>query len=484
MAQAKGILPRQDDRDVLYKNPRTCGYFVAVKLDPTMDRPRTERWLTEVSQLIDELVARLSPVGSEKKGEKVAAVAVGLAPSFFTVNGAPRFNPAVEPPASFTGDMSSLREGGLLKGVQPLDADVLFYIASVFEARVNTFISKLAGMKPDVQAIRLERGYQRLDETEPFGYKDGVRNIRLAQSRPQFVFVHRDDRELEEPAWADGGSYMAYIKILQRPEQFAMLSDDTTRDQVIGRTKDGTRLDLLGRDIDPKHESAEPPQLPPTSHVLKAAPRGQHDDTQIFRRGLPFIETDSAGQVRVGLNFCSFQASLDQFDVVFNDWISNRHFPQQPNGGEVGVDALLDPARQFTAFEKVGFFVPPYHEEGLAAAVFATDTPRKRTSGRLVIHKRVFDQSDPTRRFERGGFKFRILDSQGQPVSDSEFATDSTGRGLCPVELEIDRQYTLQEVSSPVANVQPVTVQFTMDKPNQQLRVDNQVTQPNTPYGG
>lgn len=33
MAQAKGVLPTKgDDREVLYKNPRTCGYFIGVRL--------------------------------------------------------------------------------------------------------------------------------------------------------------------------------------------------------------------------------------------------------------------------------------------------------------------------------------------------------------------------------------------------------------------------------------------------------------------
>jgi Dyp-type peroxidase family len=485
VAQAKGILPRRDDREVLYKNPQTCGYFVAVKLDPALDRERAEAWLNAMGSIVDELVARLSPEEGEDKGRKVAAVAVGLAPSFFTVGGAPRFNPPVEPPAAFAPGVSLPNATPPLAGVPIVDADVLFYVASVFEARVNVFVSKLAEMRPDVQAIWLERGYQRLDETEPFRYKDGVRNIRT-QDRPRFVFVHRDGSELDEPAWADGGSYMAYLKILQRPDQFAALPDDAARDQVMGRTKDGTRLDLVGQGIDPKHEPAEPlPNLPLTAHVRKAGPRGAHDDTQIFRRGLPFIETAPDGQVRVGLQFCSFQAALDQFDVVFNDWMTSRQFPSQPGGAEAGMDALLDPARQLTVIEKVGFFfVPPYHPEGLAAAVFIAREERARTTGRLVVHKRVVDPNDPTRRFERRGFSFQVLDAQGQPVAHSQFTTDSIGRGICPVELQIGQQYTLQEMSSPVANVQLTNTSFTMERRNQQLRVVNQVTQPNTPYGG
>ena len=485
MAQAKGILPRSEDREVLYKNPQTCGYFVAVKLDPALDRPRAEAWLNGVSGLVDQLVTRLPVQEGEEEGRKVAAVAIGFAPSFFTAAGNPRFDPPVEPPSGFAPGVPLPNATGPLAAVPALDADVLFYVASVFEARVNAFISGLAEMRPDVQAIFLERGYQRLDETEPFGYKDGVRNIQR-QDRPQFVFVHRDERELEEPAWANGGSYMAYLKILQRPEAFAALPDDATRDAVMGRTKDGTRLDLVGQGIDPKEEPTEPPPvLPGTAHVLKAGPRGAHDDTQIFRRGLPFIETTTEGQVRVGLQFCSFQASLDQFDVVFNDWMVNRQFPPQPAGGDAGVDALFDAGRQLTQIEKVGFFfVPPYDEAGLAADVCATRKERPGDTGRLVVRKRVVDPNDSTRRFERRGFSFQVRDGQGEVIPDSQFTTDSTGRGICPVELQIGQVYSLEETSSPVANVEATTASFTMEKRNQQLRVDNQVTQPDTPYGG
>jgi hypothetical protein len=100
-----------------------------------------------------------------------------------------------------------------------------------------------------------------------------------------------------------------------------------------------------------------------------------------------------------------------------------------------------------------------------------------------VVRKRVVDPSDPTRRFERRGFEFRVLDSQGQLVAGSEFTTDSTGRGVCPAELRRDDTYTLEEVVSPVANVQLQQTPFTVEKRVQQLRVVNQVTQPNTPYG-
>jgi Dyp-type peroxidase family len=495
MTQAKGVLPRGEDREVLYKNPQTCGYFIGVKLDQAIDRSRIEAWFAQVDRLVAQLVERLPATKGQEKGDKVAAVAVGLAPSFFTLNGAPRFSPAIEPPAAFRATVPSSVSGqpdlpnplpnatASLAGVAVVDSDLLFYVASVYEARVNQFVSRLAALRPDVQAVTLDRGYQRIDGTEPFGYADGLRNIRT-QERSKFVFVHRDERQVEEPAWADGGTYMAFIRILQQPDPFNALQDDATRDATIGRQKDGTRLDLVGQNIDAKHEPAEPtPNLPPTAHVRKAGPRSRHDDTQIFRRGLPFMETSADGQLRVGLNFCSFQASLDQFDVVFNDWMMNPRFPVEQGGGP---DALLDPARQLTVIEKVGFFfVPPHRDAGLAAAVLAAKTEHgKPKTGQLVVRKRVVDQADPAKQFERGGFVFQVLDAQNQPVG-GQFTSDSTGRAIAPAELTIGGTYTLQEVASQlVQNVQLTNLSFEMDKPHKQLVIVNQITQPNTPYGG
>jgi hypothetical protein len=101
-----------------------------------------------------------------------------------------------------------------------------------------------------------------------------------------------------------------------------------------------------------------------------------------------------------------------------------------------------------------------------------------------VIKKRVVDPTDPSRRFERRGFGFQILDASQQPVAGATFTTDSSGRGVCPVELEIGQNYSAQETAIPVPNVSATATPFTMDKQNVELVIVNQVTQPNTPYGG
>lgn len=171
MPQAKGVLPRRDDREVLYKNPQTCGYFVAVRLDPGMDRAALEAWLDRTSGLVDALVAREPAAAGQDKGRKVAAVAVGLAPRFFALPGAA----GAEPPASFAPGMPLPTASGPLSQAPALDADALFYVASVQEARVHEFVTALAAPGAGVVASRMERGYP--------GRRD--RAVRLPRRRPQ-----------------------------------------------------------------------------------------------------------------------------------------------------------------------------------------------------------------------------------------------------------------------------------------------------------
>lgn len=477
MSQAKGVLPtRGEDREVLYRNPQTCGYFMAAGLDPGMDRERLGQWLASVSALVDALVARGPARSGKEKGPKIAAVAVGFAPSFFAL---PNVAPPLEPPASFSPGVGLPNAAPPLLGVPFVEGDVMFYVASVRESRVNAFAAALAAVA-GTTTLRIDRGYQREDDTEQFGYKDGVRNSLPKRDRPAVVFVHRDGPEADEPDWTDGGTYLAYMKLRQHPAVFAALADDKARDDVIGRNKDGERLDLVGINTRVADEPTDfGAAVPPASHVRKTGPRGKHDAVQIFRRGLPYMETTPAGELAVGLHFCSFQAALEQFDVVHNDWAANPRFPQVPGGPDPGRDALLDPARGLVTTERVGFFfVPPHHPQGLAAAVLPEqERSQRKRSGRIVVRKRIIDPADPSARFERSGFRFVVLDEQGNPVPGSEFETDLTGRGICPVGLEIGRTYIVRETASPLPGIQPTAdTPVVMDRPNKTVPIVNTAT--------
>lgn len=252
---------------------------------------------------------------------------------------------------------------------------------------------------------------------------------------------------------------------------------------MIGRERNGDRLDLAGQGVDPRKEPSDPaPQLPGTSHVGKVGPRGGNDDTEIFRRGLPFVETTPDGKVQVGLNFCSFQANLSQFDVVFGDWAMNPAFPPQSSGGSPGVDALLDPARGFTTCQLHGYyFVPPADPERRFIGATLFDAPpqrRPKKTGHVAVIKRVVSPADSNARFERRGFTFQLFGPDGQPAGDA-FTTDSTGRAISP-EVELGQTYTLREVGTPqIPNLQPLSDQpVTLEHQNQVVPVQNVVSEP------
>lgn len=480
MAQSKGVLPTKgDDREVLYKNPHTCGYFIAVRLRRDLTAEQVQGWLGWLDTAIDELVKRAEPEQGQAKGRKLASAACGFAPSFFDLLA--NLGIALERPAGFTAEAAPPTPR--FATAPERQADAMFYIASVSEHRVERFLRAL-GASAAVEAVSLDRGYQRADETEPFGYRDGVRNVRSA-NRSKVVFVHRDGRQPDEPVWADGGTYMTTIKILQNPAAFEALGSDEARDAVIGRTKTGSRLDLPAGS-DPRSEGSDAAEaLPAASHVRKAGPRGHHDDNEIFRRGLPFLEV-AEGKVQVGLHFCSFQASPNQFDAVFNDWMMNVQFPHRTDGTTPGPDALMagmSPAGPFVQMRDAGiYFVPPYDPDGISAALKPTES-RKPKTGQIAVNKVVKDPNDPNRRFERAGFSFEVHDATGAVIPGSQFTTESNGRGVCDAELPLDHDYILVETASVQPNIALQTLPFRLEKPNLLIRVENEFNNAPTGYG-
>jgi deferrochelatase/peroxidase EfeB len=457
--QAKGILPRADDHVI--RNPAAIGYIIGVTLRPDISRDDVQRWLGIAKALVDELVK------PTEEGEDLADVAAGLTPSFFGSSEAPRFVP-IQVPAGFSA----------LPPVpgEPLKADLIFYVMSISEARVAAFLTALWATGPDVAAVGTERGYQRLDGTESFGYRDGLRNVR-SDRRSVVAFVHRDELP-EEPDGAEGGSYLVYMKIAQHSDAFNALTQ-ADQDALMGRRRDGTRTDAAG--VDPRAETDMPASEPPAvvSHVRKVGPRGPRDDTQIFRRGLPFVECRADGQVAVGLQFVSFQGSLDQFDVIFNDWLMNPLFPQVGFGvARTGVDALLDPGAGLTTIERSAIaFCPPDDERFIGATLFDdVPTHHKPKQGRVAVRKRVIDPSDPGRRFERGGFGFQLLDESGQPVGDT-FVTDSMGHAQSD-DVPTGHIYTLHELPTDRAGITPAPDQpVTLDHRRVVVKVMNEVNQ-------
>ena len=452
MRQARGVLPRK--KDWVIADPRAEGLFVFVTLRPDLDRTAALAWLERVDDLIAELRA-----AADVDGRRLATVATGFGAGFFQVNGHPRFA-GVEMPSGLRGAPPMMPSG------ESVAADLVFYVMTLTEAVAARFLTGLWATRPDLLSLRVERGHQRTDGTDVFGFKDGVRNVARAD-RPRVVLVDRD-RLPEEPWWAEKGTYLAYLRIAQNLDSFAAL-DAATQERMVGRARDGRRLDLPAG-TDPKTEPEFTTSEPPTSsHVRKAGPRGaDRDGTVIFRRGLPFVEAGVDGVLRAGLHFVSFQASLDQFQVVFNRWMMSPNFPQPAPGR---ADDLF--SQGHVTIERWGFFfVPPDTDEAVGSIIFKrAPSPRKPKLGRVAVRKRVVEQSGAESMVDLANFRFRVLDTAGGQLG-GEFVTDSAGHALSD-ELPVEADYTLEEIAPPAGLQPPSPIGFRLKAAREVIRVDN-----------
>jgi Dyp-type peroxidase family len=347
---------------------------------------------------------------------------------------------------------------------------------STSEAAVATFQRGVVGIQPGtITAASVEHGYQRSDGREQFGFRDGLRNV--ASDRREAVIFVDPDNQPEEPSWANGGSYMAYMKIRQNLDAATQLGQ-AAMEQVIGRRmSDGSRLDLP-EGTDPRTESVfTNPNVPPlASHIRKAGPRDAiHDLTEIFRRGIPYTELQSDGSLDAGLQFVSFQCMLDSFSVIFNRWMTNQNFPVQA----AGTDSLF--ANNLVSIEKAGFyFVPPADSRFIGAGLFDAPVPDPCTLGRVIVHKQVLDQNSQPVLVDLGGFTFQIVDANSQAIGTT-FQTGSAGHAESP-DLQRGQTYTLEEVNPPTGFQTAPNQNFTLTQHRQILRVANQIQGAPPPY--
>lgn len=459
MRQARGVLPRR--RDSVIKDPTAAGVLLLATLRSDLDQASALAWLERVGALVATVQS-----GTDAYDRRTGTVAVGFGRSFFTRPDETERFPGLVRPAGFDRPPH-------VPGSEDAAADVIFYIMATQESVVADFLTGLWATRPEVATVRQERGHRRDDDTEPFGYKDGVRNV-ARHDRGDVVFVDLDELP-EEPDWAESGTYLAWMKISQNIDAFAQLPV-AEQDNVIGRDRAGRRLDL------PEPARDEPPiegTLPePASHVRKAGPRGQvRDQTQIFRRGLPFAEA-ADGQVRVGLQFVSFQASLDQVRVVLSRWMLNPDFPTRG----CGQDALL--ARGLVNIQSHGFFfVPPDTDEPVGAVMFGPAKRKRRPkAGRLAVRKRVFDSTGTELDVDLAGFTFQVTDPATGQLIGEPFTTNSHGHARS-TDLPTGQPLQLNETVFPAGVTPTQPIPFTLNAARLVQRVDNSVSA-GTVYGG
>jgi Dyp-type peroxidase family len=458
---SRGVLPNE-----VIKDPRAEAMLVAMDLRPELTRDQAKEWLGQLSLMISRLAA-------PAQGQAVASVAVGFGRSFFTgPDGAARFELQDRMPAGLPAvpDVSV---------VEPMPAtDLMLYMMVTTEAAAAEFLRKLSATRSSIAKIAIDRGFQRDDRRELFGFLDGLRNAPYPH-RYGVTFVDREESAPDEPDWTEDGTYLAYLKIHQDLDLFGALPPEE-QERIIGRRRaDGSRTDLP-EGTEPTDEpefSSDAPVI--NSHVRKAGPRGDdRDEVQIFRRGVPYLTLDADGTTDAGLHFVSFQARLVQFETVLSTWMLHPDFP----AAGVGPDDLFRSGH--ATVQRAGFyFVPPYDARFLGARMF--DEPRAparpRNVGRVIVRKRA-EKPDGTKAFvDLAGCVFQVLDEARQPIGES-FRTDSAGHtisGDLPVRVPLI--LTEMQVPTHLEIVSP-EIPFQIDERREMLVVTNRLLE--SGYGG
>lgn len=458
MAFPIGILP-----DAVIRDPRAEAWLVFADLAPELDSPGAQEWLRHMTKCVATLT-------TPRRRRRFGNVAVGLGSSFFAAGGQPRFGiegrmprGLQEPPKVAVPDTAGAR-------------DVLFYVMTTSEAAGEDFLMGLSdSRKCGLRRVTIERGFQRTDRRELGGFLDGLRNVPRAQRR-RAVFLDRDFAP-DEPAWCEDGTYLAYLKIRQDLERWAAIPVEE-QERIMGRRKtDGSRLDLPAG-TNPRSESAfTSDAASANSHVRKSGPRGEvHDRTAIFRRGVPYLTLTEDVRLDGGLQFVSFQQTLDAFDALLNRWMLNTEFPT----AGAGPDRLF--GEGLASVLKAGFyFVPPRDSRFIGASVFDAPRPerkpRKATPGRLIVRKRAINPDGTPATAELGSIGFQVFRADTNEPVGGVFTTDSAGHAVSP-DLPRHTDLILREVSAP-AHLEPLAERrLRLEQLRELVRLDNRVRGP------
>jgi Dyp-type peroxidase family len=326
---------------------------------------------------------------------------------------------------------------------------MVVYVMSRREALVANLLTFLARSKGAISTVTIERGYQTGDRREAFGFLDGLRNLPKGD-RPA-VITTTEETEPDGPAWAIGGTYLTYMKVVQNVAIAAQLGTSAMENAIGRRQDDGSRQDQPEH-MDPRDESDfDPASSKPTtnSHVRKAGPRSndQRDanDVFVFRRGVPFTSLTKDDTLETGLHFIGFARSFDYIKIVWNHWIMNPDFPV----AGAGIDQLFQ--NNLTNVTGAGlFFVPPDDPRFIGASIFlGLEHAPTSHAAKVLVRKTILDQNAQPTLKTLSGFGFTVFDANNNAVGH-EFFTNSAGHAVSP-ELPINQPLTLRETTNPLS---------------------------------
>jgi Dyp-type peroxidase family len=269
---------------------------------------------------------------------------------------------------------------------RPGEADFALQLIAESDLAVDRAVVEvwmlITAKKLPLALITYYSGFNRDDRRSWLGFHDGISNIPRAKRR-QVIEV-----SAKEPPWMFGGTYMAFLRLALDLTAWRARSRED-QEILVGREKltgcalqavdaQGDPVRLTGCPVGPSLSDESPHVLPPAprvgetllrrSHVHRSNPnRTTVDDesNRIFRQGYEFVEPAGDGQLRVGLNFVSFQNDLDRVTGILRSisWLGDANFGGVGTGhpGALALASLIGG----------GFYaVPPIASPFLGAEIF------------------------------------------------------------------------------------------------------------------
>jgi deferrochelatase/peroxidase EfeB len=271
------------------------------------------------------------------------------------------------------------------------EADLALQFIAETELAVNRAVAEVWKSIEDnhlpLRIVTFHGGFNRDDGRSWLGFHDGISNIKRSERRQVIEVLDQD------PRWMQGGTYMAFLRLAIDLAAWRSVSREY-QEILVGRDKrSGCPLEAVTQGSipvplqgcplgsnppgSPKYLDPDPP--PMNQHLLIAShihranlnrdlPAGDGRSNRIFRQGYEFLEPITAGHLRFGLNFVSFQRSLRHLkDILTTDvWLGRVNFGGHTNPAEGGP-----PPIPFLSVLAGGYYaVPPKGDPFPGADIF------------------------------------------------------------------------------------------------------------------
>jgi deferrochelatase/peroxidase EfeB len=234
-----------------------------------------------------------------------------------------------------------------------LDGDIFLQISSAHPLyNLHALRDILRHTKGQLTPRWSQPGFQRFFSAPPgqakarglLGFKDGTANLDVTDTELMNKLVWTGS---EEPAWAQGGTYVAARIIREQLERWDRLTLRQQENSIGRRKLSGVTLDSAQKresDVPDYAKDPDGEQTPLDAHIRKANPRTGPDSEKrrMLRRGyLYFNGIDKSGLLDAGFLFMGFCRNVqEQFEFVKRNYMINHNYPK-PNTGAQDLDEYL-----------------------------------------------------------------------------------------------------------------------------------------------